>query len=83
MDEREAFAAYFENQHTRKFPRRGTTGTQMREALSAFQAGVAYAEMLATTGRPIRDYPPRVGPVGPAGDSGAATDRPNRSEETR
>ena len=46
MDEQQAFANYFENQHARKFPRRGTTGTQMREALSAFQAGVAYATLI-------------------------------------
>ncbi|MBN9214706.1 MAG: hypothetical protein J0J04_07820 [Microbacterium sp.] len=45
MDERQAFEAYFDNQHRRKFPRRGTTGTQEREAYSAFSAGVAYARM--------------------------------------
>jgi hypothetical protein len=46
MDEREAFEAYFVNQHRRKFPRRGTTGTQEREAHSAFSAGIAYAQMI-------------------------------------
>ena len=59
MDEREAFEAYFVNQHRRKFPRQGTTATQEREAYSAFAAGIAYAQMTAGPADPSSDHEAR------------------------